>query len=68
MSVAFHSYITLKDKDSGAKNVDFVAVLRSSVILQSIFTCNMAMESYWYVDFASFINFQIYHFLANFHL
>ena len=54
-------YFEKSQKNGGtrAKNVDFFAILRSSLIFQSIFTCNMAMESYWHVDYTSFVHFQI---------
>ena len=35
----------LKKEGSRAKKGDFFAVLRSSLIFQPIFTCNIAMES-----------------------
>ena len=43
-----------------ARKLDFIAVLRSSLIFQSTFTNNMAMESYWHVDYISFVHFQLY--------
>ena len=47
--VEYASVVNLKiskNKGSRPKKVDFVATLRSSLIFQTIFTCNMAMKNF----------------------
>ena len=57
--VCFAHFEKSQRKSSRAKNVDFIAVSRSSLNFQSIFTCNMTIKSSCHVDYTSFVHFQI---------
>ena len=46
-----------KNKGSGTGKDYFIAILRGLLIFQPIFTCYMAMESCWHLDFTSFVLF-----------
>ena len=57
-----HLKKNLKNEGFGTKKVDFSAFYHALLIFQPVFYIyNMGLESYWYLDYTSFVRFEISH-------